>query len=174
LELENRTMTPDAAAMFVARSRPRMVELVALVAITLFITYIGLSAFQTLLPSVAWPSRLERLPPIVGIVFLALAAVSLAATVRQVRRWLYPYIYVVADDEGIASQQPLWGRARLAWSEVTGFASEYPSRLCIYGISTAGDVKCLVIDTAQIDVPAADLRAVIARRRPDLVSMPRS
>jgi hypothetical protein len=167
-------MTPDAAMVFTARSRPKVGELAALVAVTIFITYIGLSAFETILPPVAWPSRLERLPPIVGIVFLALAAVSLAATVRQVRRRVNPHVYVVADAEGIASQQPFWGRGHLAWSEITGLASEYPSRLCIYGISTAGDVKCLVIDTAQIDVPAADLHAVIVRHRPDLVSTPRS
>jgi hypothetical protein len=173
-EQETRAMTPDAATVFTARSQPKMVGLVALVAVTIFITYMGLSAFETILPPVAWPSRLERLPPIVGIVFLALAAVSLAATVWQVRRRLNPYVDVVADAEGIASRQSFWRRDHLAWSEITGFASGYPSLLYIYGISTTGNVKCLVIDTAQIDVSAADVYAVITRHRPDLFSKPRS
>jgi hypothetical protein len=167
-------MTPEAGTALIARSQPKVAELLVLAAVTIFLAYVGLSAFDPSLPMVIGPRRLGRLPQGLGIVFLVLAAVSLAATVWQIRRRLNPNVDVVVDAEGIASQQSFWGRGRLAWSEITGLKLGYQSLLYIDGISTAGDAKRLVIDTRQIDVPAADLYAVIARHRPDLDSKPRS
>jgi hypothetical protein len=167
-------MTPEAGTALIARSQPKIVVLVVLAAVTIFLAYVGLSAFDTSLPMVIGSRQLERLPQGIGIVFVIMAAVSLAATVWQIRRRLNPSVDVVVDAEGIASQQPFWGHSRLAWSEITGLEARYPSMLYIYGISPAGDAKLLVIDSRQIDVPAADLHAVIARHRPDLVSGRRS
>jgi uncharacterized membrane protein len=166
-------MTPDAATVLVARSRPKVVALLALGAVTIFLTYLGLSAFDTSLPMIG-PRRLGRPAKDLAVLFLVIAAVSLATTVWQIWRRLIPNVDVIADAEGIASQQSFWGRGRLAWSEITRLESKYYSLLYIHGISATGDTKRLVIDTRQIDVPAADLFAVIARHRPDLVSKPRS
>jgi len=167
-------MTPEAGTAFIARSQPKVAELVVLAAVTIFLAYVGLSAFDPSLPMVIGSRRLGRPPQGLGIVFLVLAAVSLAITVWQIRRRLNPSVDVVVDAEGIASQQWFWGRGRLAWSEITGLKPGYQSLIYIDGISTAGDAKRLVIDTRQIDVPAADLFAVVARHRPDLVGKPRS
>jgi hypothetical protein len=52
-------MTPDAATVLVARSRPKVVALLALGAVTIFLTYLGLSAFDTSLPMIG-PRRLGR------------------------------------------------------------------------------------------------------------------
>jgi hypothetical protein len=165
-------MTPDAATVLVARSRPKVVVLLALGAVSTVLTYVGLSAFDTSLPMIGL--RQLRWPPRdLAAFFLFLAAVSFGTTVWQAWRRLNQNVDVVADSEGITSQQSFWGRGRLAWSEITRVESRYRCLLYIYGISPAGDAKRLMIDTRQIDVPAADLHAVIARHRPDLVSVPR-
>ena len=166
-------MTPDAATVFVAHSRPKVVELLLLGAVTIFFAYTGLCAFDTKLP-VLGLFRLGRPPQGLGIVFLVGAAFSLAGTMWQVRRRLNPNVDVVADAEGIASRQTFWGRGRLAWSEVTWLESKHYSLLYIHGISPTGNAKRLVIDTRQIDVSPADLYAFIARHRPDLIKTPRS
>jgi hypothetical protein len=166
-------MAPEATTAFVARSRPKVVELLVLGAVTIFLAYSGLSAFDTSLPVIGL-FQLGRPPQGLGILFVVVAAVSFAATMWQVRRRLNPNDDVVADAEGIASQQSFWGRGRLAWSEITWLESKYYNLLYIHGISAAGNTKRLVIDTAQIDVSAAELYAVIGRHRPDLVSKPRS
>jgi hypothetical protein len=165
-------MTPEADTALIARSQPKMVALLVIGAITLFFAYVGLSAFDTGLPVIG-PRRLGRPPQGLGAVFFIAATVSLAATVWQFRRRLNPNVDVIADAEGIASQQSFWGRGRLAWGEISGIESRYQNLLYIHGTPAGGKAKRLVIDTAQIDVPAADLFAVIARHRPDLVSMPR-
>jgi hypothetical protein len=165
-------MTPDAATVLVARSRPKVVLLLALGAVSIVLTYVGLSAFETTLPMIGL--RQLRWPPRdLAAFFLFLAAVCFGTTVWQVWRRLNQNVDVVADSEGITSQQSFWGRGRLTWSEITRVESRYRCLLYIYGISPAGDAKWLMIDTRQIDVPAADLHAVIARHRPDLVSVPR-
>jgi len=166
-------MTPEAATVLVARSRPKVAALLALGAVSIFLAYVGLSAFDTSLPMIGL--RQLRWPPRdLAAFFLFLAAVSFGTTVWQLWRRLKQNVDVVADSEGITSQQSFWGRGRLAWSEITRVESRYRSLLYIYGISPAGDAKRLVIDTRQIDVPAADLYEFIARHRPDLVSKPRS
>jgi hypothetical protein len=166
-------MTPDATTVLVARSRSKAVVLLALGAVSIVLTYVGLSAFDTSLPIIGL--RQLRWPPRdLAAFFLFLAAVSFGTTVWQVWRRLNQSVDVVADSEGITSQQSFWGRGRLTWSEITRVESKYRYLLYIYGISPAGDAKWLMIDTRQIDVPAADLYAVIARHRPDLVSKPRS
>jgi hypothetical protein len=43
-------MAPEATTAFVARSRPKVVELLVLGAVTIFLAYSGLSAFDTSLP----------------------------------------------------------------------------------------------------------------------------
>jgi hypothetical protein len=149
------------------------VELLLLGALTIFLAYAGLSAFNTSLP-VLDLFRIGRPPQGLGMLFVVAAAVSLAATMWQVRRRLNPNVDVVADTEGIASQQTFWGRGRLAWSEITRLESKYQGLLYIYGITSAGNIKRLGIDTRQIDVAAADIFAVIARHRPDLFSKSRS
>ena len=166
-------MTPDAATVLVARSRPKVVALLALGAVTIFLTYLGLSAFDTSLPMIG-PRRLGRPAKDLAVLFLVIAATSLALTVWQIWRRFVPNVDVIADAEGIASRQSFWGRGRLAWSEITGLETRYYGLLYIRGISPEGNAKRLVIDTRQIDVPAADLFAVIARHRPDLVGKPRS
>jgi len=149
------------------------VELLLLGALTIILAYASLSAFDTSLP-VLDLFGIGRPPLGLGILFVVVAAFSLAATMWQVRRRLNPNVDVVADTEGIASQQTFWGRGRLAWSEITRLESKYQGLLYIYGITSGGDVKRLAIDTRQIDVPAADLYAAIARHRPDLIKMPRN
>jgi hypothetical protein len=166
-------MTPDAATVLVARSQPKVVALLAVGAVTIFLTYLGLSAFDTSLPMIG-PRRLGRPAKDLAVLFLVIAAVSLATTVWQIWRRLIPNVDVIADAEGIASQQSFWGRGRLAWSEITGLENRYYGLLYIRGISATGDAKRLVIDTRQIDVPAGDLYKFIARYRPDLVSKSRS
>jgi len=162
-------MAPEATTAFVARSRPNVVVLLALGAVSIVLTYVGLSAFDTSLPMIGL--RQLRWPPRdLAAFFLFLAAVCFGTPVWQVWRRLNQSVDVVADSEGITSQQSFWGRGRLAWSEITRVESRYRCLLYIYGISPAGDAKWLMIDTRQIDVPAADLYAVIARHRPDLVS----
>jgi len=166
-------MTPEAATVLVARSQSKIVALLALGAVSIFLAYVGLSAFDTSLPMIGL--RQLRWPPRdLAAFFLFLAAVSFGTTVWQLWRRLKQNVDVVADSEGITSQQSFWGRGRLAWSEITRVESKYRCLLYIYGISPAGDAKWLMIDTRQIDVPAADLYAVIARHRPDLVNKPRS
>jgi len=166
-------MAPEATTAFVAHSQPKVVVLLALGAVSIVLTYVGLSAFDTTLPMIV-PRRLGWPPRDLAVLFLVLAAVSFGTTVWQVWRRLKQNVDVVADAEGITSQQSFWGRGRLAWSEITGVESRYRCLLFIYGISPAGDAKRLMIDTRQIDVPAADLFAVVARHRPDLVGKPRS
>ena len=166
-------MTSDAAKVLVARSQSKVVVLLALGAVSIVLTYVGLSAFDTSLPMIGL--RQLRWPPRdLAAFFLFLAAVSFGTTVWQLWRRLKQSVDVVADSEGITSQQSFWGRGRLAWSEITRVETRYRSLLYIYGISPAGDAKRLMIDTRQIDVPAADLHEFIARHRPDLVSKPRS
>jgi predicted small integral membrane protein len=166
-------MTPDAATVLTARSQPNVVELLVLGAASVGLAYVGLMAFDTGVRMIG-PYRLGRPPQDLAVFFLFLAAMMFAVTVWQIRRRLVPNVDVVADADGIASQQSFWGRGRLAWSEITGLESKYPGLLYIRGISATGDTKRLVIDTRQIDVPAADLYEFIARYRPDLVSKPRS
>jgi len=166
-------MTPEAGTALIARSQPPIVALLVLGAITLFFAYVGLSAFDTSLPVIG-PRRLGRPSHGIGILFFALAALSLAATVWQLRRRLNPGVDVIVDAEGIVSQQTFRGRGRLAWSEISKLEIRYQNTLYIYGMPAAGKAKWLLIDMAQIDVPAAELFAVIARHRPDLVSMQRA
>jgi len=90
------------------------------------------------------------------------------------RRKLNPNIDVIVDVDGIASEQSFRGRGRLAWKEISRLEIRYQNVLYIYGMPAAGKAKWLSINTAQIDVPAAELFAVITRRRPDLIGMPRS
>jgi hypothetical protein len=166
-------MATEADAALIARSQPKVVVILALAAVAIFLAYVGLSAFDRGLPLIG-SRRLGRPSQELGVFFLFLASTSLAVTLWQIRRRLIPNVDVVADADGIASQQSFWGRGRLAWSEITRLESKYHGLLYIHGISPTGDTKRLVIDTRQIDVPAAELYAVIARHRPDLVSMPRS
>lgn len=165
-------MTPDAATVLIARSRPKVVELLVLGVASVGLAYVGLMAFDTGVRMIG-PYRLGRPPQDLAVFFLFLAAMMFAVTVWQIRRRLVPNIDVVADADGITSQQSFWGRGRLAWSEITGLESKYPGLLYIRGISPVGDTKRLVIDIRQIDVPAADLYEFIARHRPDLIK-PRS
>ena len=165
-------MTPETGRALVARSQPPIVALVILGAITIFFGYVGLSAFDTSLPVIG-PRRLGRPSQGIGIMFFVFAALSLAATAWQLRRRLNPSVDVIADAEGIVSQQSFRGRGRLAWSEISRLEIRYQNSLYIYGMPAAGKAKWLLINTAQIDVPAADIFAVIARHRPDLVSMQR-
>jgi hypothetical protein len=166
-------MTPEAGTALVARSQPPIAALLALGTITLFLTYVGLTAFDTSLPVIG-PRRLGRPAHVIGILFFACAALSFTATVWQLRRRLNPNVDVIADAEGILSQQSFRGRGRLAWSEISKLEIRYQNSLYIYGMPAGGKAKRLVIDTAQIDVPAADLFAVIGRHRPDLVGMRQS
>lgn len=166
-------MTPEAGTALIARSQPPVVALLILGAITLFLAYVGLSAFDTSLPVIG-PRRLGRPLQGIGILFFVLAALSLAATVWQLRRRLNPSVDVIADAEGIVSQQSFRGRGRLAWSEIGRLEIRYQNVLYIYGMPVAGKAKKLLINMAQIDVPAGELFAVIARHRPDLVSVSRS
>jgi membrane protein implicated in regulation of membrane protease activity len=166
-------MTPEATTAFVAHSQPKVVILLAMGVATIYFAYMGLSAFDTSVPVIGL-FRLGRPPQALGIVFVILAALSLAATVWQIRRRFSPNADVVMDAEGIAIRQSFSGRGRLAWSEVTWLESKRDSLLYIHGISATGDAERLVIDMAQIDVAAADLYAAIACHRPDLVKMPGS
>jgi len=164
-------MTPDAATVLIARSQPNVVELMVLVAASVGLACAGLMAFDTGVRMIG-PYRLGRPPQDFAVFLLFLAAMMSAVTVWQIRRRLLPNVDVVADAEGIASQQWFWGRGRLAWSEITGLESKYSSLLYIRGISPTGNTKRLVIDTRQTDVSAADLYAFIARHRPDLFKTP--
>lgn len=166
-------MTPDAATVLIARSQPNVAVLVLLGAASVGLAYVGLMAFDTGVRMIG-PYRLGRPPQDFAVFLLFLAAMMFAVAVWQVRRRLVPNVDVVADAEGITSQQSFWGRGRLAWSEITGLESKYHGLLYIRGISPTGDTKRLVIDTRQIDVPAADLYEFIARHRPDLISKPQS
>jgi hypothetical protein len=166
-------MTPDAATVLIARSQPNVAVLLLLGAASVGVAYVGLMAFDTGVRMIG-PYRLGRPPQDFAVFLLFLAAVMFAVAMWQMRRRLVPNVDVVADAEGIASQQSFWGRGRLAWSEITKLESRYQGLLYIYGISGAGDVKRLMIDTRQIDVPTADLYEFIARHRPDLFSRPRS
>jgi hypothetical protein len=165
-------MTPETGTALVARSQPPIVALVILGAITVFFAYVGLSAFDTSLPVIG-PRRLGRPSQGIGIMFFVFAALSLAATAWQLRRRLNPSVDVIADAEGIVSQQSFRGRGRLAWSEISRLEIRYQNSLYLYGMPAAGKTKWLLINTAQIDVPAADIFAVIACHRPDLGSMQR-
>jgi len=129
---------------------------------------VGVMAFDTSSRMIG-PYRLGPPRQELAVFLFFLAAVMFAVTVWQVWRLLVPNVDVVADAEGIASQQSFWGRGRLAWSEITGLESKYHGLLYIRGISSTGNAKRLVIDTRQIDVPTADLYEFIARHRPDLV-----
>ena len=166
-------MTPDAATVLIARSQPNVVLLLVLAAASIGLAYVGLTAFDTGVRMIG-PYRLGRPPRDFAVFLLFLAAVMFAVAVWQTRRRLVPNVDVIADAEGIASQQSFWGRGRLAWSDITRLESRYEGLLYIYGISGGGDVKRLMIDTRQIDVSAADLYEFIARHRPDLFSRPRS
>ena len=164
-------MTPDAATVLIARSQPNIVMLLALGVASVGLAYVGLMAFDMGVRTIG-PYRLGRPPRELAVFFLILAAVMFAITAWQIRRRLVPNVDVVADADGITSQQSFWGRGRLAWSEITGLESKYPGLLYIRGISSVGDTKRLVIDTRQIDVPAVDLFEFIARHRPDFVRKP--
>ena len=166
-------MTPDSATVLIARSQPNGVVLLMLGAASIGLAYVGLMAFDTSVRMIG-PYRLGRPSQDFAVFLLFLAAVMFGVAVWQIRRRLVPNVDVVADAEGIASQQSFWGRGRLAWSEITGLESKYHGLLYIRGISPTGDAKRLVIDTRQIDLPAADLFEFIARHRPDLISKPRS
>jgi predicted small integral membrane protein len=161
-------MTPDAATVLIARSQPNAVLLLVLGAASVGLAYVGLMTFETGVRMIG-PYQLGRPPQDLAVFFLFLAAVMFGVAVWQTRRRLVPNVDVVADDEGITSQQSFWGRGRLAWNEITGLESKYQGLLYIRGISPTGDAKRLVIDTRQIDVPAADLYEFIARHRPDLI-----
>jgi hypothetical protein len=161
-------MTPGVGTALIARSQPPVVAQLILGAITLFFAYVGLSAFDTSLPVIG-PRRLGRPPQGIGIVFLLCAALSLAGTVWQLRRRLNPSVDVIADAEGIVSQQSFRGRG--PWNEISRLEVRYQNTLYIYGMPAAGKAKWLSINMAQIDVPAAALFAVIERHRPDLVGM---
>jgi hypothetical protein len=165
-------MTPAAAPVLIARSQPNVGELVVLGAASVGLAYVGLMAFDTGVRMIG-PYRLGRPPRELAILFLILAALMFAITLWQIRRRLVPNVDLVADADGIASQQWFWGRGHLAWSEITGLESKYPGLLYIRGISSVGDTKRLVIDTRQTDLSAADLYEFIARYRPDLIK-PRS
>lgn len=165
-------MTPDAATVLIARSQPNVVVLLALGVASGGLAYVGLMAFDTSVRMIG-PYRLGRPPQDFAVFLLFLAAVMFAVAVWQIRRLLVPNIDVVADAEGIASQQLFWGRGRLAWSEITGLESKYHNLLYIRGISATGNAKRLVIDIGQIDVPAVDLYAFIARHRPDFFKTPK-
>ena len=161
-------MTSEATTPFVARSQPPIAALLVLGAITLFFAYVGMTAFDTSLPVIG-PRRLGRPPQGIGIAFFVLAALSLAATVWQLRRRFNPNVDVIADADGIVIQQSFRGRGCLAWKEISRLEIRYQNVLYIYGMPVAGRAKWLSINTAQIDVPEAELFAVIARHRPDLV-----
>ena len=160
-------MTPDAATVLIARSQPNVVVVLMLGAFSIAFGYMGLMAFDTGVQMIG-PYRIGRPPQDLAAFLLFLAAMMFAVTVWQIRRRLVPNVDVIADAEGITSQQTFWGRGRLAWSEITALESKYHGLLYIRGISSVGNAKRLVIDTRQIDVPAADLYAFIARHRPDL------
>jgi hypothetical protein len=166
-------MTPGAAPVLIARSQPRAVELLVLGAASVGLAYVGLMAFDTSVRMIG-PYRLGGPPQDFAVFLLSLAAVMFVVTMWQIRRLVVPNIDVIADAEGITSQHTFWGRGRLAWSEITGLESKYHGLLYIRGISPTGNAKRLVIDTRQIDVPAADLYAFIARHRPDLFKTPQS
>ena len=117
-------MAPEATTPFVARSRPKVVALLAVGAVTIFLTYLGLSAFDTSLPMIG-PRRLGRPAKDLAVLFLVIAATSLVVTVWQIRRRFIPNVDVIADAEGISSQQSFWDRGRLAWSEITRLESKY-------------------------------------------------
>jgi hypothetical protein len=166
-------MKPDAATVLIARSQPNVAVLLMLGAASVGVAYVGLMAFDTGVRMIG-PYRIGRPPQDLAAFFLFLAAVMFGVALWQVRRLLVPNVDVVADAEGIASQQSFWGRGRLAWSEITRIESKYHGLLYIRGISPTGDAKRLVIDTRQIDVPTADLYEFIARHRPDLIRRPQS
>ena len=147
-------MTPEATTPFVARSQPKVVALLAVGAVTIFLTYLGLSAFDTSLPMIG-PRRLGRPAKDLAVLFLVIAVTSLVVTVWQIRRRFIPNVDVIADAEGISSQQSFWGRGRLAWSEITRLESKYYSLVYIHGISATGDTKRLVIDNRMASSLAA-------------------
>src|SRR5262245_17051948 len=121
-------MTPDAGTVLIARSHPNVLALLMLGAFSIVLAYTGLMAFDTSVRMIG-PYRLGRPSPDFAVFLLFLAAVMFAVAVWQTRRLLVPNIDVVADAEGITSQQTFWGRGRLAWSEITGFESKYPGLL---------------------------------------------
>ena len=165
-------MIEAAAPELVARSRPKTVALVVLVAVTVFFAYVAMTAFDPSLPAFDFGRRrLGRPSHAVGSFLLACAVLSLAGTVWLFRRRLNPTIAVVADAHGISVDQLFWGRGRLAWSEITELQMRYQSMLYIRGVPQGGDgkTKKLVIDTGGIDVSIGDLVTVIVRHRPDLV-----
>ena len=166
-------MTPEATTAIIARSQPNVVLLLVLGAASIGLAYVGLMSLDTGVRMIG-PYRIGRPSQDFAVFLLFLAAVMFAVAVWQIRRWLVPNVDVVADAEGITSQQSFWGRGRLAWSEITGLESKYHGLLYIRGISPTGDTKRLMIDTRQIDLPAADLYEFIARHRPDLISKPQS
>ena len=160
-------MTQDAATVLIARSQPNVVMLLVLGVASVGLAYVGLMAFDTGVRMIG-PYRLARPPQDFAVFLLFLAAMMFGIAVWQIWRLLVPNVDVVADMDGIASQQFFWGRGRLAWSEITGLESKHDRLLYIRGISPTGDAKRLVIDTWEIDVSAADLYKFIARHRPDL------
>jgi len=87
-------MTSDAAKVLVARSQSKVVALLALGAVSIFLTYLGLSAFDTSLPMIGL--RQLRWPPRdLAAFFLFLAAVSFGTTVWQAGRRLNQNVDVV-------------------------------------------------------------------------------
>lgn len=168
-------MTQSQMIEFAGRSQPKPVALIVPAVATAFFCYVALTAFVPGLPVLPVGRYTRGAPPpfALGVLFLALAAVSLAATVWQIRRRLKPKLDIVADKDGIAVNQVPWARGRLAWREITDVEFKYQSSLYIVGKpkSADGKVKKLVLNHAQIDAPIADLIQVIARYRPDLVPM---
>jgi hypothetical protein len=160
-------MTPEATTTFVARSRTKDAALLIPSVFAILFSLVGQSVFDTSLPEIGprregWPDQ------VLGILFFVVAALSLAASVWLLQRKLDPSVDVTADAEGIVSQQSFWGHGRLAWSEISRL-EWHQSMLYTHGTPAAGKARRLMIDTAHIDVPAADLLAVIPRHRPDLV-----
>src|SRR5262245_15611619 len=104
---QDRTMTPDAAPVLIARSQPNVVDLLVLGAASVGLAYVGLMAFDTGVRMIG-PYQLGRPPQDLAVFLLVLAAVMFAITVWQIRRRLVPSVDVVADADGIASRQWFW------------------------------------------------------------------
>jgi predicted small integral membrane protein len=102
-------MTPDAATVLIARSQPNVVVLLVLGAASVGLAYVGLMAFDMGVRMIG-PYRLGRPPQDLAVFFLFLAVVMFGVAVWQIRRRLVPNVDVVADAEGITSQQSFWGR----------------------------------------------------------------
>ena len=119
-------MTPDAGTVLIARSHPNVLALLMLGAFSIVLAYTGLMAFDTSVRMIG-PYRLGRPSPDFAVFLLFLAAVMFAVAVWQTRRLLVPNIDVVADAEGITSQQTFWGRAALPGARSPGSNPSIPA-----------------------------------------------